>query len=116
MVFLFAFPLWFPHRWAGGWLQTSGRAWPGRAWHGGTGLQFCWDVMGDVDQWEVKECGDEADTKQDRTSLGVTRAVPSSVSMNAISPTVHPSSAHFFKLFFLCSNPDAEGDQAHKPN
>lgn len=36
--------------------------------------------------------------------------------MNAMSQTVHPSSAYFFKLFFLFSSPDAEGDQAHKTN
>ena len=72
--------------------------------------------MGDVDQGEVRDCGEEANAKRDGTSLEVTHAVPSSASMNAISQTVHTSSAYFLKLFFLFSSPDAEGDQAHKPN
>lgn len=70
LIILSAFPLWFPCRWAGGWLGALGRAWPGHAWHGGAGLQLCWDVMGDVDQGEVRERGEEADTKWDGTSLG----------------------------------------------
>lgn len=64
----------------------------------------------------VRECGEEANTKWDGTSLGVTHAAPSSASMNAISQRAHPSSAYFLRLFFLCSNPDAEGDKASKPN
>jgi len=108
--------LWFPHRWAGDLLGASSRAWPGCAHCGGAGLQLCWDLTGDVDQGEVREYGEEANTKWGRMSLGVTRTVPSSASTNAVSQTVHPSSAYFLKLFFLFSNPDADGDQTHEPN
>lgn len=108
--------MWFLGGWAEGWLGALGRAWPGPAAHRGTGLQLCWDVMGDVDQGEVREHGEEPDSKQNAMSLRVTHAVPSSASVNAISQIVHPSSAYFFKLFFLFCSPDAEGDQAHKPH
>lgn len=63
MVILFAFYLWLPHRWAGGWLGAAGRAWPSCAWCWGAGLQLCWDVMGDEDHEEVRQCEEEANTK-----------------------------------------------------
>lgn len=62
-VILFAFPLWFPHRWAEDWLGVAGRAWPSCACFWGAGLQHCWVVMGDEDHREVRVCEEEAKTK-----------------------------------------------------
>lgn len=75
-VYFVCFPSVAPGQVGWGQAGASGSVWPGD-----TGLQLCWDVMGDVDQGEVREGEEEADTKRDVTSLGVTHAVPSSVSM-----------------------------------
>lgn len=42
-----------------GWGQAGAL---GSAWPGDTALQLCWGVMGDMDQGEVREREEEADT------------------------------------------------------
>lgn len=73
-----------------------GRAWPSYAWCWGTGLQLCWDVMGDVDHGEVRECEEEANIKQDGSSLEVIHLFPGML-LNAI----YESNSPFFKCLFL---------------